>query len=151
MTARTNADLSNGPATPPDEIPVRGARAISLILYGSDAPADVKRVYAEAPNLPVFRTKVRGPLHGFPSELRQHYRKLSEAAAKRATERAAANDPVEPLALPPKTECWQRSPSPSESAPKIVVRPKPASQGKPTHPQGKPGRRRAEERDLAEA
>ena len=49
---------------PDDEVPLRGARRLALEAYGSNEESDIKRLYNEAPFLPVFRLKPKGPPWG---------------------------------------------------------------------------------------
>ena len=80
-----------------DDDLLRGGKRIAKFNYGSDEKEDVKRLYAEAPRLPVFQEVPGGPLLAFKSKLRKHYEALSAAkelaiaaAAERETQIAAA-------------------------------------------------------------
>jgi hypothetical protein len=65
---------------PDDEVPLRGARRLALEADGSNEESDIKRLYNEAPFLPVFRLKPKGPLMGYASQLRKHYAALAAQA-----------------------------------------------------------------------
>jgi hypothetical protein len=67
---------------------LRGGKRIAKFIYRSDKPEDVKRLYAEAPRLPVFRTVPGGPLHAFKSRLLKHYQALSDAREREIAEAA---------------------------------------------------------------
>ena len=111
MSNQTSAE-----AAPTDGIPgaavdgdlLRGGKAIAKFNYGSDEKADVKRLYAEAPRLPVFQAVPNGPLLAFKSKLREHYLALSAAkelaiaaAAQPETQNAATTTEREARTLAP--------------------------------------------------
>lgn len=83
---------------PDGEVPLRGARKIAGAAYGSCEDQDVKRLYNEWQSLPVFRSKPRGPLLAYPSQLREHYAALSAQAAVRAAAKAVGAEAVKPVA-----------------------------------------------------
>ena len=112
MSNQTSAE-----AAPTDEIPgaavdgdlLRGGKAIAKFNYGSDEKADVKRLYAEAPRLPVFQAVPNGPLLAFKSKLREHYLALS--AAKELAIAAAAQPETQNAATTTEREARLSRPS----------------------------------------
>lgn len=82
---------------PDDEVPLRGARRLALEAYGSNEESDIKRLYNEAPFLPVFRLKPKGPLMGYASQLRKHYAALAAQAQAQAVTRAAGAEVIKPV------------------------------------------------------
>jgi hypothetical protein len=82
------------PIAPDGEVPLRGARRLALVAYGSCEESDIKRLYNEAPFLPVFRLKPKGPLLGYASQLRKHYAALATQAQARAAAGAAGAEGV---------------------------------------------------------
>jgi hypothetical protein len=115
--ATVPTDEINEAAAPTDEIIedaldddlLRGGKRIAKFNYGSGEREDVKRLYAEAPRLPVFQEVPGGPLLAFKSKLRAHYEALSAAkelaiaeAAVRETQISAAPAPPPRVKTPPK-------------------------------------------------
>ena len=79
---------------PDDEVPLRGARRLALEAYGSNEESDIKRLYNEAPFLPVFRLKPKGPLMGYASQLRIGPGARAQA---QAVTRAAGAEVIKPV------------------------------------------------------
>ena len=84
MSDQSSAEV----AAAADDDLLRGGKQIAKFLYRSDEPADVKRLYAEAPRLPVFQPVPHGPLHAFKSRLLKHYEALSAIKEKAIAEAA---------------------------------------------------------------
>jgi hypothetical protein len=75
------------------ERPLRGSKAICLFYYEDGSRKAQRKLYNEAPRLPVFKETPGGPLLAYPSRLLAHLESLSIAreqalaeAALRATE-----------------------------------------------------------------
>jgi hypothetical protein len=85
-SAKAIATANTIDAADADDDLLRGGKAIAKFIYRSGKPEDVKRLYAEAPRLPVFRTVPGGPLHAFKSRLRKHYEALSDAKEREIAE-----------------------------------------------------------------
>jgi hypothetical protein len=75
---------------------------IALFLYHSAEPADLKRLYSQAPRLPVFQVVPRGPLHAFKSKLRKHFEELSAGKEQALAELRASGPPFKSKAGKPK-------------------------------------------------
>jgi hypothetical protein len=117
---------------------MRGGKLIAKFIYKSDEPADVKRLYADAPRLPIFQNVPGGPFYAFKSRLLAHFQALSDAKEREIAEAAAlAAADLSPL---PKIK-------PARSQPrKAIAKPVPAQSCAATRPR----RRTPENHERAE-
>ena len=111
--------MSDAPG--PAERPLRGSKPICRFYYGSDTDKDVRRLYNDAPHLPIFQLVPGGPFHAFPSKLTQHLEALS-AQKERAIAEAAkfdADTPAAPKSAPARS---RKPPARVAAAPRQVRR-----------------------------
>ena len=107
------------------ERPLRGGKAISAFYYKDDSRKAQRRLYNDAPRLPLFKETPGGPFLAYPSRLLAHLEALSIAreqelaeAALRATEGPTSAKPRRhQLAAPKSAPARSRKPS----APKAVA------------------------------